>query len=84
VKDALREYITQELIDGRVYSNLSDDDDLLTSGLVDSLGIMSLVAFIDERFGISVPPEDVTLESFSTIATMANYLESRRGDDVHT
>lgn len=84
MKDALREYITQELIDGRVYSNLSDDDDLLTSGLVDSLGIMSLVAFIDERFGISVPPEDVTLESFSTIATMANYLESRRGDDVHT
>jgi len=45
---------------------LSDDDDLLTSGLVDSLGMMSLVAFIEEQFGVAVPPEDVTLETFST------------------
>lgn len=78
MKQVIHDYVTTELVDGRIYANLSDDDDLLTSGLVDSLGMMSLVAFIEERFGIAVPPEDVTLETFSTIEAIATYLESRQ------
>lgn len=78
MKEALGTYIREELLDGRIYSQLSEDDDLLTTGLVDSLGMMSLVAFIEEEFGIRVPPEDVTIESFSSITAITTYLESRQ------
>lgn len=78
MREKLREYVANELLDGRIYGQLGEEDDLLTSGLVDSLGIMSLVTFIEEEFGIRVPPEDVTLESFSTVASIAAYLERQK------
>ena len=77
MKDALKRYVMEEILVHRLDRELGDDEDLLASWLVDSLGMMRLVGFIDEEFGISVPPEDVTIESFSTIATIAGYLEGR-------
>ena len=72
MKEILISYIRDELLDGRIYADLKEDDDLLTSGLVDSLGMMTLVTFIEETIGIRVPPEDVTLESFSTITQIVS------------
>ena len=82
MKNVLRTYIREELLDGRIYADLTDDDDLLTSELVDSLGMMSLVTFIEDRFDIRVPPEDVTIESFSTISAIVSYLEGRKSKDA--
>lgn len=55
-------------------ANLNEDDDLLNTGILDSLGILQLVAFIEERFGIQVREEDVTYENFMSINALANYL----------
>lgn len=82
MRNVLRTYIREELLDGRIYADLTDDDDLLTSELVDSLGMMTLVTFIEDRFGIRVPPEDVTIESFSTISAIVSYLEGRKSKDA--
>ncbi len=71
MKDELRNYIQDELLDGR---EITDDENLLLSGLIDSMGVMRLVAFISERFGISVPPEDLTIENFVSLDAMAEYL----------
>ena len=57
--------------------DLKSDDNLLTSGLVDSLSIMRLVAFIEEEFATEVPPEDITIENFLTIQHILDYLETR-------
>lgn len=56
---------------------LSPDDDLLLTGLVDSIGIMSLVMHIETELGIPVPPEDVTIENFVSIRAIDAYLSSR-------
>lgn len=53
------------------------DDDLLLSGLLDSMAIIRLLAFIKDTFGIDVPPEDVVIEHFSTINAIAQYLSAR-------
>ena len=78
MKQRLSDYSREELLDGHIYRDLKEDDDLLTTGLVDSLGMMSLVTFIEDEFGVRVPPEDVTLESFSTIVSIVSYLETRQ------
>ena len=54
------------------------DDDLLGEGLIDSMGVMWLVAFIEEKFGIDVPLEDVTINNFRTIALIDAYLNKKR------
>lgn len=57
---------------------LTADDDLLLTGLVDSLGVMRLVAYIEDTFAVSVHPGDVTIENFRTIADMTRYIQEQQ------
>ena len=72
----LKEYISEDLLNSRM--QVEAEDDLLGEGLVDSMGIMWLVAFIEEKFGIDVPLEDVTIENFRTIQLIDAYLNKKR------
>ncbi len=72
----LKQYIQKELIKSR-QAKLSPDDDLLGSGVLDSLGILQLVAFIDEKLGVQVADEDVVLENFQSVNAIMNYLTSK-------
>jgi acyl carrier protein len=73
----LTDYIKQDLLKGRKV-NLTPEEDLLGAGIIDSLGILQLVAFIDESFGYQVPDEDVVYENFYSIQALANYLDSHK------
>ncbi len=70
----IREFIAEELVLDELEDEIGHDEDLLTSGMIDSLGVMRLVGFIQDEFEISVPPEDVTIENFLTLATISNYI----------
>jgi len=74
IREQLRHYIQDSLLNG---STVSDDENLLLSGLLDSLAIMSLVAHIETTFKISVPFEDVLIENFESIAAIDTYLSTR-------
>lgn len=80
MKERLAAYIGQELVDRTVHGDreIAFDEDLLGSGLLDSLGIMSLVIFIEQEMAIDIPAEDVTIENFETLETIDAYLERRR------
>lgn len=77
IQETLKGFILQNLVADSHKLTLSEDDNLLTGGLVDSLGVMRLINFIEENFKVQVPPEDVTLENFRTIRVMAGYLQQR-------
>ena len=72
----ITQFIVQELLKKTDDFQLGQDDELLLSGMIDSLGIMLLVSFIEEKTGYEVPPQDVTIENFSTIRILVNYLNS--------
>ena len=74
-KSLLSEYIQNEIMKGRS-QNFSDTDDLLSSGILDSLGILQLVAFIDEKFNLTVPDEDVVFENFHSVTALSGYLDT--------
>ena len=51
------------------------DTDLLLTGAVDSLGVIRITHWMEERAGIAVDPGDVTLENFQTVDKMVAYME---------
>jgi acyl carrier protein len=71
----LKQFIEVELLSGS--STVGYDDDLLLSGLVNSLGVMRLVSFTQEQFHVEIPVEDVIIENFRTIDAICSYLEAR-------
>ena len=73
-KSAIKNYIQTEILHGRNV-DLKEDEDLLSAGIIDSLSILKLVAFVEERFNISIPDEDVVFDNFSSINALAEYLQ---------
>ena len=69
------DFIHRNLLGGRAGTQLAPEDDLLGSGLVDSIGMMQLVAFVEEEFKLKVPPEDMTIENFMTVEAIGEYLK---------
>jgi len=52
-------------------------EDLLGSGIVDSLGMMRLVVFLEKEFDVTIAPEDMTVENFDTVHHISEYLSKR-------
>ena len=68
----LQTFIQDDLLAGT--QEVGPDDQLLMDGIVDSVGVMRLVAFIEEQLGIKVPPTDFTIENFGTLRDLTSYL----------
>jgi acyl carrier protein len=68
-------YIQENFLSGKAENDLSPEDDLLGSGLLDSMGVMRLVAFVEETFHIKVPPEDIVIENFMDVKAITNYVQ---------
>ncbi|MGH7577215.1 MAG: acyl carrier protein [Longimicrobiales bacterium] len=75
MRGRLKRYIDEQLLNGR-HTQIADQDDLLESG-IDSVGMMTLVLFIEEEWKVTVPPEDVVLENFQSVANIEAYLRTR-------
>ncbi|HLI26160.1 MAG TPA: acyl carrier protein [Chloroflexota bacterium] len=70
----LKHYIATEIM----YADddaLSEDEPLLGSGIIDSLGIMRLVSYIEEEFGVEVPEDQLVPEHFRTVTALAQFVE---------
>ena len=52
---------------------IDQDTDLLLTGLVDSLGVVQVVAWIEDELDVSIDPIDVTLENFQTAGRMISF-----------
>ena len=63
----IRDYVTTELLYDRDAGSLGDDDSLLGPGLLDSVGILRLVSWLGEEFGVDIPDEDVVPDNIETV-----------------
>ena len=69
-KKDLRNYIVSELATDIRIKNLSDDDSLLESGIIDSMAVVQLMTFIEEKYMIKISDEELVPENFETINTL--------------
>ena len=58
-------------------TQLGGDDDLIDSGVLDSLGVFQLIAFLEERFGIAIADTDITPENFGTLQRIERLVAGR-------
>lgn len=73
---SLTEYISITFIADQK-AQLSPDDNLLISGLIDSLGVMQLVAHLQAENNIKIEPRDITLKNFKTVNTIIGFIEGK-------
>lgn len=59
-------------------SSLGDDDDMFATGYVNSMFAMQLVQFVESDFGITVDSEDLDLDNFRTVSSIAAFVERKK------
>jgi methoxymalonate biosynthesis acyl carrier protein len=72
-------FILSEIMTGSTIDAIAPDEDLLATGIVDSHGVVQLVAFLRERYGVTVHDDDLTPENFQTIAAIGAFVERAKG-----
>lgn len=75
--ERIRKFIVEHIPKARQL-NIQDDDQLLENGLLDSLGILDVVTYLEEEFGISISDDDLTPENFQSIRTMFVYVQRKK------
>jgi acyl carrier protein len=79
VSVTVRQFITSHFSHARTRA-IADDDPLLESGIVDSLGVLDIVSFIESDLSVIVADEDLVRENFGSIERIAAYIEARQKD----
>lgn len=77
IREKVWAYIVENFLYMRPNLQVDPDDSLLRKGVFDSLGVMEVIGFIEETFGIAVEQEEVTEANFGTLNTIAAYVASK-------
>jgi acyl carrier protein len=74
ITERLRRFLVQQF---PMTKNVGDDEPLLKNGLIDSLGILEVMTFVEKEFGIVVSDEDLLPENFGSIRSLTNFVHGK-------
>ena len=77
IETQVRNFIEDNFLFREDRSSLSDTESLLAAGLIDSTGILELVAFVEERFKIDISDADLIPANFDSIKAIVAYAERK-------
>ncbi|TCO60584.1 phosphopantetheine-binding protein [Actinocrispum wychmicini] len=70
----IKRFVLDEFLPDVGEQDLTDDYDLVTGGVIDSLGLLKLIAWIEERFELPVDDVELDPESFRTIDAIDTFI----------
>jgi acyl carrier protein len=76
IEREVREFIAKEVAPD--IRTVTDHESLLEAGVIDSLGILSLISFIERRYGIAVNEDEMMPENFDSIEAIAGFIARRQ------
>lgn len=78
VESQLTDYITKELVPNQELLPVKRDTKLIESGILDSLSILRLTIFLEEKMGVKVNPDDIVHENFETIDAICRFVQEKK------
>ena len=77
-KAKIKKFIMTEVNPERNLVELGDDEPLVDSEIIDSLGVLKIMAFLDEEFGIDLSAEQIKLENFRNVTSICSLIEKNK------
>jgi acyl carrier protein len=74
----IRQYIIENFLFGDTSKVFTDQDSLLQKGIVDSTGILELINYLQEAFGIMVTDDEILPENLDSVQNLAHFIEKKR------
>ena len=75
----LQSFIKNDLLGDPNAPEIDENEPLFEKGILDSMGLMQLISFIEERTMLRVPDDEVTRENFETVASIERLVNRLKG-----
>ncbi len=79
IEAQIKDYIAKNLLFSDNGFPYAENVSFLDEGIVDSIGVMELVAFVEENFAVKVDDLDVTPDNFDSVSKMSAYIRRKAG-----
>jgi len=76
--EMIRNFVIENFLFGQGGEELSNDDEFLKMGIMDSMGVLELVGFIEEEFGISMEDEELVPENLDSVNRIMAFVTRKR------
>jgi acyl carrier protein len=76
-KEKIKQFVVETFLFDDPDSALDDDESLLDAGIIDSTGVLELVAFIEDEYDIEVKDEELIPDNLDSINKIAAYIEKK-------
>lgn len=73
----IKEYICGTMLIGLSDQSIEPDESLVQRGVVDSTGVLELVEFLQDRYGISVRDDEITIQNLDTLNSITAFLQQK-------
>lgn len=77
IKQQIIDFITSNFLFGDTEKRVNEKDSLLENGIIDSTGVLELIAFIEETYGIKVADEEVVPDNLDTILDITSFVQRK-------
>jgi len=77
IEETIKDYIARNLLFSDNGFPYADDASFLEEGIVDSVGVMELVTFAEESFGLKIDDFDITPDNFDSVHRLAAFIRSK-------
>lgn len=77
-KNTIREFIKSNFLFGSNDTKFSDDDSFFETGIIDSTGMLELVSFVENEFGIEVADMDLVPENLDSVNRLAGFIDRKK------
>ena len=77
VKDAVKTFILEEFLPGENPDELTDGVELMTAGILDSVAILKMVAFLEDRYKVTFDPHELDKQHMNSLESIAQLVSSK-------
>jgi acyl carrier protein len=77
IEPRIRDYVARNLLFSDDGFGYDDDASFLQEGIVDSVGVLELVLFVEETFGVEVNDQEIIPDNFDSVDKLASYIRSK-------
>jgi acyl carrier protein len=78
LKEQIRAFVVESFLFGDTSRVIADDASLIENDVVDSTGILELVSFVEDNFGVTVADAEILPANFDSITKVAAFITSKR------
>lgn len=77
VKSTVKQFIVNEFMHEHDLDVLRDEDSLIESGIVDSMGLVKLVSFLEKKYRIKIKEDELDIDNFNNINALTNFINKK-------